>query len=221
MSDSDFHLDHQYVVSRRTKQRAYVVPASEWTRLIEKLEKAKDSSRFYDSAAWALLGLTPGLVIAGLSFTQPLRLGVWAFAAASLVCGLLALKFSREHQADRITYLLAVIDDMRALAGVEELNSAGKRRTYRSIAYLRFFMEDTLKRKFSPPEGISGYDLISDTERVYLQPVASGGRALPRASLQVSPDWPQGQSGAYARQLLERLIVKLPEEARPTPTVAA
>ena len=119
---SDIKFSHNYSVYEPKEEAAYPIPASEWTRLKERIKRICPQRRIYQVISSIFFGVFASSVFALFSLyssTSTLAAWVyptvWAFFTVSLILGI-SLAVIDSQQKNIISESTgSVIDDMEAL----------------------------------------------------------------------------------------------------------
>lgn len=116
-------FNHEYQLLKPSPERVYMIPVTEWDRIIKRIARFRDSSQFFQSLGWALLGVAATAFFTAIVLPEGVvkeapRIFVicWGVFAVGFICGFVSLIYARFHRRDRDTLQSDIIEDMRDIA---------------------------------------------------------------------------------------------------------
>lgn len=116
-------FNHEYQLLKPSPERVYMIPVTEWDRIIKRIGRFRDSSQFFQSLGWALLGVgataffTAIVLPDGVVKEAPRILIIcWSAFAVGFICGFVSLIYARFHRRDHETLQSDIVEEMKAIA---------------------------------------------------------------------------------------------------------
>lgn len=113
-------FNQEFEIAEPGRRKIYPVTARRWERMIERLERAEDHVPFYQSGAWALVGVATSAFFAGLLLPSSVEesnqyVGVvcWNIFVVSFILAAGMFHFARTHKEDRRQLRMQVVEDMK------------------------------------------------------------------------------------------------------------
>lgn len=123
MPDEKAYVTSQQQLLLPATEDVMPVPVALWGLVMKRIREASDSSNFIAALGWWCLGAGVSSLIAAITFFLDADSGKgnWGvaefifslLAALGLACGILSLKYAKQHRKDKAQILEYILEDMQ------------------------------------------------------------------------------------------------------------